>query len=416
MEPLNAFMLAMQTIIVPGLVFGSQLALGALGITLIYSILRFATFAHSESMAFAAAGSVLGIKLFTYMGLSSLLSLAIGLPFVIAATIGLFIGINFLVFRFYQQSRAVAVIFTVVSVGVMFITNSLVRFLVGPQEKLLINRNDKPLYWPNGEGDWIDLLLRGSPFIVAVILASSITLYFYTRPSSWSILATRWKYTIISTWCSIFGYLSIRSLFFSPSSRLDIEWLKLSVRNIKKITGLDEAFTLTLPQAATLVIAILAVVALFDFLNRTRAGKAMRAFSDNEDLAQLSGINPQRVIQLTWVVAGILTVLAGVLYGMDKGFKPFTYVLLLLPLFAAAVVGGIGNPVGAIVGGFVIAFAELIITYNYKKLFNYLLPDAYEFSGNVQIMTTENKFAVTFAVLVLVLIVRPTGIFRGKVL
>ena len=101
---------------------------------------------------------------------------------------------------------------------------------------------------------------------------------------------------------------------------------------------------------------------------------------------------------------------------MDKGFKPFTYVLLLLPLFAAAVVGGIGSPVGAIVGGFIIAFAELIITYNYKKLFNYLLPEAWEFSGNVQIMTTENKFAVTFAVLVLVLIVRPTGIFKGKVL
>ena len=347
MEPLNAFMLMMQTLMVPGLVFGSQLALGALGITLIYSILRFATFAHSESMAFAAAGSVLGIKLFTYMGLSALASLAIGLPFVIAATIGLFIGINFLIFRFYQQSRAVAVIFTVVSVGVMFVTNSLVRFLVGPQEQTLISRNDKPLYYWSGE--------QG-------------------------------------------------------------EWIKLSVRNIKKMFGLDEAFTLTLPQTATLIIAVLAVAGLFYFLNRTRAGKAMRAFSDNEDLAQLSGINPQRVIQLTWVVAGILTVLAGVLYGMDKGFKPFTYVLLLLPLFAAAVVGGIGSPVGAIVGGFIIAFAELIITYNYKKLFNYLLPEAWEFSGNVQIMTTENKFAVTFAVLVLVLIVRPTGIFKGKVL
>ena len=142
----------------------------------------------------------------------------------------------------------------------------------------------------------------------------------------------------------------------------------------------------------------------------------MRAFSDNEDLAQLSGINPQRVIQMTWAIAGILTVLAGVLYGMDKGFKPFTYVLLLLPLFAAAVVGGIGSPQGAIVGGFVIAFAELIITYNWKKAFNYLLPDSLEFAGNVQIMATENKFAVTFSVLVFVLIIRPTGIFKGKVL
>lgn len=347
MDFLSAFLLMMQAIFVPGLVFGCQLALGALGITLIYSILRFATFAHSESMAFSAATSVLGIKLFTYIGLSSLLSLVVALPFTLAFTIALFIGINFLVFRFYQRSRAVAVIFTVVSVGVMFITNSLVRFLVGPQEQSLISRKDKFLkYWSNEREQWVDL----------------------------------------------------------------------SVRNIKKMFNLEEAFTLTIPQIATLVIAALAVAALFYFLNRTRAGKAMRAFSDNEDLAQLSGINPQRVIQLTWIVAGILTALAGVLYGMEKGFKPFTYVLLLLPLFAAAVVGGIGNPIGAIVGGFVIAFAELIITYNYKKLFNYLLPDALEFSGNVQIMATENKFAVTFAVLVLVLIVRPTGIFKGKVL
>ena len=346
MEPLNALMLAMQAIVVPGLVFGSQLALGALGITLIYSILRFATFAHSESMAFAAASSVLGIQLFTTLGLSALAALALGLPLVILATIGLFLAINALVFRFYQRSRAAAVTFTVVSVGVMFITNSFVRFLVGPQEQTLISRADKVLYWPQGDG----------------------------------------------------------------------QWLKLSVRTLKKLTGLDEAFTLTLPQLATLLTALAAVIALFLFLNRSRAGKAMRAFSDNEDLAQLSGINPQQVIQLTWVVAGILTVLAGVLYGMDKGFKPFTYVLLLLPLFAAAVVGGIGSPLGAIVGGFIIAFAELIITYNYKKLFNYLLPEAWEFSGNVQIMTTENKFAVTFAVLVLVLIVRPTGIFKGKVL
>lgn len=346
MEPLSAFLLFMQTIMVPGLVFGSQLALGALGITLIYSILRFATFAHSESMAFAAAGSVLSIQFFAFVGLPPLAALLIGLPFVLAATIGLLLTINLFVFRYYQRSRSVAVIFTVVSVGVMFITNSLVRFLVGPQEQTLISRADKSLYWPTGDG----------------------------------------------------------------------EWLKLSVRNIKKMFELNEAFTLTLPQLATLLVAIIAVISLFIFLNQTRAGKAMRAFSDNEDLAQLSGINPQRVIQITWIVAAILTVLAGVLYGMDKGFKPFTYVMLLLPLFAAAVVGGIGSPVGAIVGGFIIAFAELVITYNYKKLFNYLLPDAWEFSGNVQIMMTENKFAVTFAVLVLVLIVRPTGIFKGKVL
>ena len=345
MDIFYALILMMKDIIIPGLVFGSQLALGALGVTLIYSILRFATFAHSESMAFGAGIMVLCLQATGWLGLGSLMGLVVGLPFVLAATIGMLLTFNYLVFKFYQQARSVAVIFTVVSVGVMFITNSLVRFLVGVEGRSLIPRDDRNFYvWFEGQ------------------------------------------------------------------------WQKLRVREVKEIFGWEEGFTITVAQASTLVIAMAAVVGLFFFLNKTRAGKAMRAFSDNEDLAQLSGINPQRVIQMTWAVAGILTVLAGVLYGMDKGFAPFTYVLLLLPLFASAVVGGIGSPAGAIVGGFIIAFAELVITYNWKAVFNYLLPESLEFAGNVQIMTTENKFAVTFSVLVIVLIVRPTGIFKGKVL
>jgi branched-chain amino acid transport system permease protein len=65
--------------------------------------------------------------------------------------------------------------------------------------------------------------------------------------------------------------------------------------------------------------------ALFWFLNRTRTGKSMRAFSDNEDLALLSGINPERVVQVTWIIVAALATIAGVLYGLDKSFKPFTY-------------------------------------------------------------------------------------------
>ena len=85
----------------------------------------------------------------------------------------------------------------------------------------------------------------------------------------------------------------------------------------------------------------------------------MRAFSDNEDLALLSGINPERVVAVTWIIAAALATIAGVLYGLDKSFKPFTYFQLLLPIFAAAIVGGLGNPLGAIAGGFVIAFSEV---------------------------------------------------------
>jgi len=105
-----------------------------------------------------------------------------------------------------------------------------------------------------------------------------------------------------------------------------------------------------------------------------------------------------------------------VLYGLDKSFKPFTYFQMLLPIFAAAIVGGIGQPVGAVVGGYIIAFSELSVTYAYKKFFKYLMPEESQPEGLAQLLSTDYKFAVSFIILVVVLLVRPTGIFRGRVL
>ena len=73
----------------------------------------------------------------------------------------------------------------------------------------------------------------------------------------------------------------------------------------------------------------------------------MRAYSDNEDLALLSGIDPKKIVMITWIIAGVLATIGGALYGLDKSFKPFTYFNNMLPIFAAAIVGGIGNPFGA---------------------------------------------------------------------
>ena len=160
--------------------------------------------------------------------------------------------------------------------------------------------------------------------------------------------------------------------------------------------------------------AILVVALLFWFLNRTRTGKSMRAYSDNEDLALLSGIDPERVVAITWIIVAALATVAGVLYGLDKTFKPFTYFQLLLPIFAAAIVGGLGSPVGAIVGGFVIAYSEVTVTYAFKKVLGYILPEAWEPQGLVQLLSTDYKFAVSFAILIIVLLFRPTGLFRGK--
>ena len=190
----------------------------------------------------------------------------------------------------------------------------------------------------------------------------------------------------------------------------------IKARDFKTLTDLKEGLAIKVTQCITLVTAIIVVAALFWFLNKTRTGKSMRAYSDNEDLALLSGINPERVVTITWIIVAILATVAGTLYGLDKTFKPFTYFQLLLPMFAAAVVGGLGNPVGAIVGGFVIAFSEISFTYAYKKVFTYLLPTEWAPTSLVQLLSTDYKFAVSFSILVIVLLYRPNGIFKGKVL
>jgi branched-chain amino acid transport system permease protein len=104
------------------------------------------------------------------------------------------------------------------------------------------------------------------------------------------------------------------------------------------------------------------------------------------------------------------------MYGLEKGYKPFTYFQMLLPIFAATIVGGIGHPQGAILGGYLVAFTEVAVTANYKKVVNYMLPDGWEMAGNLQLLGTEYKFGVSFLILVVVLLFRPTGIFKGRVL
>ena len=332
----NAIVLILNFVVVPGLSYGSQLALGALGITLVFGILRFANFAHGDTMAFGTMVTILVTWWLQSRGVSlgplptALLALPIGIVF----TIAIAVVTDRLVYRHYRRQKSAPVIFMIASVGVMFMMNGIVRFIIGPDDQRFLD---------------------GERFIVRA-------------------------------------------------------------RDFKASTGLAEGLSIKVSQGLTIVIAILLVMALFWFLQRTRTGKAMRAYSDNEDLALLSGVNPDRVVLVTWILAAVLATIAGTLYGLDKSFKPFTYLQLLLPMFAAAIVGGIGNPIGAIIGGYVIAFSEVIVTYAYKKVFIYLLPASLEPSGLMQLLSTDYKFAVSFIILVLVLLIKPTGILKGKVI
>ena len=207
-------------------------------------------------------------------------------------------------------------------------------------------------------------------------------------------------------------------IIIGPGDRrfFDGEKFIIKAREFKEMTGLNEGLALKSTQVITIFVTIVLVSLLFWFLNRTKTGKSMKAYSDNEDLALLSGIDPKKIVLVTWVIAGILATIGGALYGLDKSFKPFTYFNNMLPIFAAAIVGGIGNPFGAFLGGYVIAFSEILLTYAYKKFFMYILPESMEPSSLVQLLSTDYKFAVSFSILVIVLIYRPSGIFKGKVL
>ncbi len=334
MDFLNALVAILNYVIIPASAYGAQLALGALGVTLIYGILRFSNFAHGDTMAFGTATVILvtwGLQA-AGISLGPLPTALLALPIGIALTAALVLATDKVVYQFYRKRRSDPVILVIASIGVMFVMNGITRFLIGVEE---IQFDD------------------GARFLI-------------------------------------------------------------NVKDFREATGLAEGLALRTTQVITLVAAALCVWALFWFLNKTRTGKSMRAYSDNEDLALLSGINPDRVVRVTWVIATGLAVIAGTLYGLDKSFKAFNYFQLLLPIFAAAIVGGLGNPLGAIAGGFVVAFSEVGVTYAFKKVVAYLGPDGWSPEGMVQLLSTEYKFAVSFVILIIVLLIKPTGLFRGK--
>ena len=334
MDILNALVAFANFVLIPATAYGAQLALGALGVTLIYGVLRFSNFAHGETMSFGAMVVVLVTALFQSWGISlgPLPTALLALPFGIAVTALLLLTTDRVVYKFYRKVKAAPVMLVIVSTGVMFVMNGIVRMVVGTEDRRFTD---------------------GARFLV-------------------------------------------------------------NARDFKAWSGLDEGLAIKTTQVITVVVALITVAALFWFLNKTRTGKSMRAFSDNEDLALLSGINPERVVTITWLLVAALATIAGALYGLDKSFKPFIYQQLLLPVFAAAIVGGIGNPLGAIAGGFVIAFSEVTLTYAFKKVITYLGPDSWSPDGLVQLLSTDYKFAVSFAILIIVLLFKPTGLFKGQ--
>ncbi len=336
MEIINSIVLLLNYIFVPALSYGSQLALGAIFVSLIYGILRFAYFTAGDLMSFGTMFTILFTWYFQSLGISLgiLPTALLAIPFGIIITILYVLAKDKLVFSYYRMKKSPPVQLAMVSIGTMFVTQAIVRIIIGPFDRRFFD---------------------GERFI-------------------------------------------------------------LKANEFKEMTGLNEGLTIKSTQVITLLVTIIVVSILFWFLNKTKTGKSMRAYSDNEDLALLSGIDPKKVVMITWVIAAVLATIGGTLYGLDKSFKPFTYFNNMLPIFAAAIVGGIGNPFGAFLGGYVIAFSEILLTYAYRKFFIYILPESMEPEGLLQLLSTDYKFAVSFSILVVVLLFRPSGIFKGKII
>ena len=336
MDFINAILVLLNFTIIPALTYGSQLALGAIFVTLIYGILRFANFATGDMMSFGTMFAVLLTYYFQSLGINIGIfpTALITIPFATFMMILYMLTIDKFVFEYYRIKKSPPVQLAMVSVGVMFVTQAIIRIIIGPTDRTFMD---------------------GEKFI-------------------------------------------------------------LKASEFKDMTGLSEGLTIKSTQGITIIVTLIAVSIMFWFLNKTKTGTSMRAYSDNEDLALLSGIDPKKVVLITWIIAGILATIGGILYGLDKSYRPFVYFNNMLPIFAAAIVGGIGNPYGAFLGGYVIAFAEIFLTYAYKRFFTYILPESLEPNSMIQLLSTDYKFAVSFSILVIVLLFRPSGIFKGKTL
>ena len=287
--------------LVPGLVLGSIYALGAIGITLTFGILRFANFAHGETMTL---GVFIAWTLVQVSGLHPL----IVMPVAMALTVVVVLGLDR---AFYKPLRGAPVIMLVIaSFGLMLMVRSVVQFIWGVQLKTVLPGIQMPVV--------IADVLRIAPKHMAII-ASAVALMF----------------------------------------------------------------------------------AVHYLLARTRIGKAMRAMADSPELARLTGIDTEKVVTATWVVAAALACAAGVLLAVDTHVETRMGFKLLLPMFAAAILGGVGRPYGALAGGLVIGVVEELSSYHWI--------------GDVPLLNPGYKAGVAFAIMVGMLVWRPTGLFRGRV-
>jgi len=291
-----------------GLIAGSMIGLGAVGITLTYSILRFANFAHGELIAWGAY-----------------------IAFAIAAALGMLSGELTTPIGPFSFGWAL-VIATVVAI----VLNGGLALLV---DVLLFGRL-------RSQKSAIIIMVMAS-FGAALTLRSLLEFIFTAQP-----------------------------LYFSKALQIALP--------------LGGGIRATPDQLLSLGVAALLVIAVHLVLSRTPIGRAMRAVSENPQLAGVAGIDVRRVIRVVWLLGAALACVAGISAGLLVQIRPQMGLDLLLPLFAAAILGGIGSVPGAMIAGLIVGLSEAFA---------------------VQLIGAEWRSAVAFVILVLVLLFRPQGLF-----
>ncbi len=288
--------------LIPALTLGSIYALGAVGISMIFGILRFAHFAHGDVMTLGAYGVLTAVW---FIPLHPLLLMPFGAVLSVAAALA--------VDRFfYRPLRKLPTIYTVISsFGVALIFRSLIQIIWGADSHVYVQGVTKPIV--------------------------------------------------------LFGTFRIAAL-----------------------------------HAEAILLTLLIAVALHFFLTRSRTGRSMRAVADEPELAAVAGLDTEKIVRATWIIGASLAAVAGVFAAMDTDIHPNLGWNLLLPMFAAAILGGIGKPMGAISGGFIIGLAEELSTFNWI--------------GDEALIAPSYKTAVGFVIMVALLIFRPQGLFRGRLL
>jgi len=232
----------------------------------------------------------------------------------------------------------------------------------------------------SGINIWISMLLGAIGTIVAMLISEKLI---------WSNMrsrrATSTTLIIISIGLALFLRNGIILIWGGSNKSYDLP-----------TSPAREFLGLRIPQNQLIVmfLAVAVILALHYLLQNTKIGKAMRAVADNLDLARVSGIDVDRVVLWTWAIAGSLTALGGSMYGLITAVRPNMGWFLILPMFAATILGGIGNPYGAIAAALVIGVTQELST---------------------PLLGSQYKQGVGLFIMILVLLIRPKGLFKGTI-